>query len=58
MSRAWKIIGLAGIVGVAGAATGVVVSRRRHREWDEVDPDDLRDRLHARLAEAEQPAGS
>jgi len=44
----WKIIGLAGLAGVA--ATGVVVARRRraHREYS---PDDLRARLHQRLAE-------
>ena len=51
----WKWIGLAGLAGVA--ATGVVVARRRrsHREYD---PDELRDRLHRRLAEAKQPTGS
>ena len=45
----WKLIGLAGLAGVA--ATGVVVARRRraHRAYD---PDELRDRLHRRLAEA------
>jgi hypothetical protein len=44
----WKYIGLAGAAGVA--ATGVVVARKRraHREYD---ADELRDRLHRRLAE-------
>jgi hypothetical protein len=44
----WKLIGLAGLAGVA--ATGVVVARRRraHRAYD---PDELRERLHRRLAE-------
>jgi hypothetical protein len=44
----WKLVGLAGVAGVA--ATGVVVVRRRrtHREYDPVE---LRDRLHRRLAE-------
>jgi hypothetical protein len=44
----WKLIGLAGLAGVA--ATGVVVARRRraHRAYD---PEELRDRLHRRLAE-------
>ena len=44
----WKLVGLAGIAGVA--ATGAVVARRRraHREYD---PNELRDRLHRRLAE-------
>jgi hypothetical protein len=44
----WKLLGLAGLAGVA--ATGVVVARRRraHRSYD---PDELRARLHQRLAE-------
>jgi hypothetical protein len=45
----WKIIGLAGIAGVA--ATGVVISRQRRARRD-YDPDELRERLHRRLAEA------
>ena len=44
----WKYIGLAGIAGVA--ATGAVVARRR-RATREYDPDELRERLHERLAE-------
>ena len=45
----WKLAGLAGLAGVA--ATGVVVARNRraHRDYD---PDELRERLHRRLAEA------
>jgi hypothetical protein len=50
MRPSWKLIGLAGLAGVA--ATGVVVARRR-RAQREYDPDELRDRLHRRLAEAE-----
>ena len=44
----WKLIGLAGLAGVA--ATGVVVVRKRraHRNYE---PDELRERLHERLAE-------
>jgi hypothetical protein len=45
----WKLVGLAGLAGVA--ATGAVVARRR-RDAVPVDPDELRDRLHARLAQA------
>jgi hypothetical protein len=45
----WKIVGLAGLAGVA--ATGVVVARRRRAQRD-YDPDELRRRLHERLAEA------
>ena len=52
----WKLLGLAGVAGVA--ATGVVVVRRR-RQHAELEPDELRDRLRARLAEvrpASRPA--
>jgi hypothetical protein len=45
----WKLIGVAGVAGVA--ATGVVVQRRRRAQAD-LDPDELRARLHDRLAEA------
>jgi hypothetical protein len=44
----WKLVGLAGIAGVA--ATGVVVARRRRAEHA-YDPGELRERLHSRLAE-------
>ena len=46
----WKLVGLAGIAGVA--ATGAVVARRR-RAQREYDPNELRDRLHRRLADVE-----
>jgi hypothetical protein len=47
--RWWKALGLAGIVGVA--ATGVVITRaeRRRRAYT---PDEIRTRLHERLAES------
>ncbi|HKN53894.1 MAG TPA: hypothetical protein VJX66_15430 [Amycolatopsis sp.] len=47
--RWWKTVGLAGLVGVA--ATGVVIARaeRRRRAYT---PDEVRERLHARLAGA------
>ena len=48
--KLWKILGLAGLAGVA--ATGFVVVRRR-RAYREVDTGELRDRLRARLAEAD-----
>jgi hypothetical protein len=49
--RWWKVVGLAGFVGVA--ATGVVIARaeRRRRAYT---PDEIRTRLHARLAEASE----
>jgi hypothetical protein len=48
--RWWKVVGLAGVVGVA--ATGVVVARseRRRRAYT---PDEIRDRLKQRADEAE-----
>jgi hypothetical protein len=46
--RWWKVLGLAAFAGVAG--TGVVIARdqRRRRAYT---PQEIRDRLHARLAE-------
>jgi hypothetical protein len=47
----WKLVGLAGLAGVA--ATGVVVARRRRAQRD-YEPDELRERLHRRLAEVKR----
>lgn len=49
----WKLIGLAGLAGVA--ATGVVVARRR-RAQRQYDPEELRERLHRRLEEVSRTA--
>ena len=49
----WKVVGLAGMAGVA--ATGVVVARQR-RAHRELAPDELRERLHSRLAEVRASA--
>jgi hypothetical protein len=51
--RWWKWLGLAGVAGVA--ATGVVIARdeRQRRSYS---PDEVRSRLHDRVAEATQPA--
>lgn len=45
----WKILGLAGFAGIA--ATGVVIARdqRRRRAYT---PEEIRERLHARLTVA------
>ena len=50
--RAWKVLGLAGFAGVA--ATGVVITRdqRRRRAFTAAE---IRERLHARLAETPGP---
>ena len=50
MRAHWKLLGLAGVAGVA--ATGAVVARRR-RAMRDYDPDELRGRLHRRLEEIE-----
>ncbi len=49
--RWWKIVGLAGLAGVA--ATGVAITRgeRKRRAYT---PDEVRTRLHERAAEAEK----
>jgi len=47
----WKWLGIAGLVGVA--ATGAAVARQE-RQRRAYTPDEIRDRLHRRLAEAEQ----
>jgi hypothetical protein len=58
MRMRWKLVGLAGLAGVA--ATGVVVARKRRAHTD-YSADELRERLHRRLAEVPghhpQPAG-
>jgi hypothetical protein len=50
MSRWWKVLGVAGFVGVA--ATGVLVARaeRKRRAYT---PEEVRTRLRERLAQAE-----
>jgi len=50
--RWWKVVGLAGLAGVA--ATGAVLARaeRRRRAYT---PEEIRTRLHARVAEAAEP---
>ena len=47
-----KVVGLAAFAGVA--ATGVVIIRDQRRR-SAYTPDEVRDRLHARLAEAPEP---
>lgn len=45
----WKLLGLAGLAGVA--ATGAVIARKRRAQRD-YTPEELRARLHERLAQA------
>jgi hypothetical protein len=52
MKARWKLLGLAGVAGVA--TTGAIVARQR-RDSEEYTPEELRDKLRSRLAEAETP---
>ncbi|WP_300014566.1 hypothetical protein [Pseudonocardia sp.] len=55
--RWWKLIGLAGLAGVA--ATGVVTARAERRR-QAYTPDEIRARLHSRAAQAgaaDRPTG-
>ena len=52
--RVWKVLGVAGLAGVA--ATGVVVARD-HRRRTQMSPEEVRDRLRERLAAAEAGRG-
>jgi hypothetical protein len=47
----WKLIGLAGVAGVA--ATGVIIARDQ-RQRAELTPDEIRERLQQRLQEADE----
>ncbi|QBJ98235.1 hypothetical protein ERC79_21535 [Rhodococcus sp. ABRD24] len=51
--RVWKVIGLAGAVGVA--ASGVLAARAE-RQRRAYTPDEIRDRLHTRFAQASAAA--
>jgi hypothetical protein len=48
MRMGWKLLGLAGAAGVA--AGGAYVARQK-REQVEYSPEELREKLHARLAD-------
>ena len=48
--RLWKLVGLAGL---AGVAAGGAVLARNERQRRAYSPDDVRTRLHERLAQAE-----
>jgi hypothetical protein len=48
--KLWKVLGVAGLAGVA--ATGAIIARDQRRRA-QLTPEQVRDRLHARLAESE-----
>ncbi len=53
MRTIWKLLGLAGIVGVAAGGVLVARDQRRRKAYT---PDEIREWLHQRLAEAgDQP---
>lgn len=49
--KLWRVLGIAGLTGVA--ATGAIIAREQ-RKRAQVTPDDVRRRLHERLAEADR----
>ena len=53
MKSLWKWIGMAGVAGVV--AGGVLVARDQ-RKRNAYTPDDIRARLHQRLADADHPS--
>jgi hypothetical protein len=54
MKIPWKLLGVAGVAGVA--ATGVVVARKR-RAHEDYDAEELRDKLHQRMAHVPEEDG-
>ena len=50
--KLWKVLGLAGLAGVA--ATGAIIARDQ-RQRAQLGPDDIRARLHERYAELDEP---
>ena len=51
MKVPWKLLGLAGVAGVA--ATGVIIARDQ-RQRAELTPDEIRERLQQRLRDADE----
>jgi hypothetical protein len=51
--KLWKLLGIAGLTGVA--ATGAIIAREQ-RKRAQVTPDDVRRQLHQRLADIENAA--
>ena len=53
-----KLLGVAGVVAVLGATGAVAYRQRQRRIWSEIPPDELRSRLHDRLAQTTSSATS
>jgi hypothetical protein len=52
--KVWKLLGLAGLAGVA--ATGAIMAREQ-RQRAQLEPEEIRSRLHQRLQQAESTSG-
>lgn len=52
--KLWKVLGLAGLAGVA--ATGVIMAREQ-RQRAQLEPEEIRSRLHERLHQAQVSTG-
>jgi hypothetical protein len=50
--RWWKVVGLAGVAGVAATGVAIARSERQRRSYT---PEEVRSKLHERLAEAAKP---
>lgn len=55
MRSIWKWVGLAGVAGVVAGGALVARDQRRRKAYT---PEDIRTRLHARLAEADGAGGA
>jgi hypothetical protein len=53
--KLWKALGLAGLAGVA--ATGAIIARDQ-RQRAQLSPDQVRERLHRRVEEADLASGT
>jgi hypothetical protein len=53
--RIWKWLGLAGLAGVAAGGAAIA---RRERQRASYTPEQIRERLHQRYAEAHEPDGA
>ena len=53
--KLWRVLGVAGLAGVA--ATGAIIARDQRRRA-QLTPDQVRDRLHERLAEISEDSGA
>lgn len=47
----WKLLGVAGLVGVAATGAAIARAERKRRDYT---PDEVRSRLHERYAQAQQ----